>query len=82
MIAMHAKGTNAKWAVELERIGSPVEYLAAESILLDGDSLRIVLSDQAVMEFSRESIRKLLIMKTTNSSLARTRKSRSNKKSQ
>lgn len=74
--------SNAKWALEVEHGDAQVEYFAIESLLIDGESLRIVSADQITIEFSRDSIRKLLIMRTDSPSNPgkRARKPRSRKK--
>ena len=59
------KMIEAKWAVELEHSGqgSP-DYFSVDSLMLDGDGIHIQVADDGpAIEFSRDSIRKLLIMR-------------------
>jgi hypothetical protein len=54
----------AKWAVEIEHTGkgSP-DYFSIYSLLVDEDGIHVQVVDGPAVDFARDSIRKLLVMR-------------------
>jgi len=60
----NAIDSEPKWAIEVEREGKGVEYYAIEAMVVNGSHLCLQSASGAAIEFARDSIRKILVMRT------------------
>ena len=60
-----ANVVEAKWAIEIDHDGlSSPDYFAVASLLVDDHGIHIQLASGTAVEFARESIRKVLVVRT------------------
>jgi len=59
-----ASDVAAPWAIEIERDQGRPEYVAAEAIEVDGESITIYTVDGHEVTLRRDDVKKLLLMRT------------------